>query len=81
MAAASQDIPKSVLILGSGVFGLSTAYSLSQNPKFANTTITLVDRSAFPAPDGASIDSSRIVRPDYAAVSYTHLTLPTIYSV
>ncbi|KAH0256630.1 FAD dependent oxidoreductase, partial [Aureobasidium melanogenum] len=75
MAAPSQQVPKSVLILGSGVFGLSTAYSLTQNPDFANTSITLVDRSAFPAPDGASIDSSRIVRPDYADLPYARLAI------
>ncbi|KAJ9620486.1 hypothetical protein H2203_007692 [Taxawa tesnikishii (nom. ined.)] len=72
---ASQPIPSSILIVGSGVFGLSTAYSLSQNPSFANTRITLLDRSAFPSPDGASIDSSRIVRSDYADYAYADLAL------
>ena len=65
--------PSSILIVGSGVFGLSTAYSLSQNPLYANTTITLVDRSPFPAPDGSSIDSSRIIRADYSDPAYAVL--------
>jgi sarcosine oxidase/L-pipecolate oxidase len=73
--SATEEVPKSILIIGSGVFGLSTAYSLTQCPKFANTTITLVDKSVFPAPDGASIDSSRIVRPDYADLAYARLAI------
>jgi sarcosine oxidase/L-pipecolate oxidase len=65
--------PSSILIVGSGVFGLSTAYSLSQNPLYANSAITVVDRSPFPAPDGSSIDSSRIVRADYSDPAYAAL--------
>ncbi|PNS17120.1 hypothetical protein CAC42_7174 [Sphaceloma murrayae] len=73
--ASKTDIPSSVLILGSGVFGLSTAYSLTQRPEYAATKITLVDRSPFPPPDGSSIDSSRIVRADYADIAYAKLCL------
>lgn len=69
----SQSIPLSVLIVGSGVFGLSAAYSLAQNSKFQKTVITVLDRSAFPAPDAASIDSSRIIRTDYADYAYAAL--------
>ncbi|KAL1896492.1 hypothetical protein Sste5346_004526 [Sporothrix stenoceras] len=76
--------PKSVLILGSGVFGLGTADALSKRPEFANTTITVVDRGSgeeggedasqhFPARDAASIDSSRIIRADYADAAYAAL--------
>ncbi|KAK8192676.1 hypothetical protein M8818_007848 [Zalaria obscura] len=65
--------PKSILILGSGVFGLSTAYSLATNPSFQDTKITLLDRFPFLAPDAASIDSSRIVRADYADLAYASL--------
>jgi len=43
--------PKEILILGSGVFGLSTAYALAQRPSFASSKITVVDRSPFPAPE------------------------------
>ncbi|KAF2178811.1 sarcosine oxidase [Zopfia rhizophila CBS 207.26] len=67
------EIPASILIIGSGVFGLSTAYSLCKNPLFKNTSITLVDRQPFPVPDGSSIDTSRIIRPDYASPPYTRL--------
>ncbi|CAK7224217.1 hypothetical protein SCUCBS95973_005440 [Sporothrix curviconia] len=74
--------PASVLILGSGVFGLSTAEALTRRPAFANTAITVVDRGSgrgdgddndFPARDAASIDSSRIIRADYADPAYAAL--------
>ncbi len=75
--------PASVLVIGSGVFGLSTAEALSRRPEFASTTITVVDRGSgsgggddaqhFPARDAASIDSSRIIRPDYADPAYAAL--------
>ena len=71
--SSTKDIPSSILIVGSGVFGLSTAYSLTQNPDYASTKITLIDRLPFPAPDAASIDSSRIVRADYADIAYSSL--------
>ncbi|CAK7240608.1 MAG: hypothetical protein STHCBS139747_002053 [Sporothrix thermara] len=74
--------PASILILGSGVFGLGTAEALSRRPAFANTAITVVDRGSgsgegdendFPARDAASIDSSRIIRADYADPAYAAL--------
>ncbi|KAF2021544.1 FAD dependent oxidoreductase [Aaosphaeria arxii CBS 175.79] len=71
--SSSSSVPSSVLIVGSGVFGLSTAWALCKNPLFKDTTITLVDRQTFPTPDGASIDTSRIIRPDYASPPYTRL--------
>ncbi|KAF2871859.1 FAD dependent oxidoreductase [Massariosphaeria phaeospora] len=73
MSAHPTEIPSSILIVGSGVFGLSTAWALCKNPLFKNTSITLVDRQPFPTPDGSSIDSSRIIRPDYASPPYTRL--------
>ncbi|KAK4199746.1 FAD dependent oxidoreductase [Triangularia verruculosa] len=71
--------PSSILIVGSGLFGLTTAYSLSRRREFTNTSITVVDRSnpssptTFPSPDAASIDTSRIVRADYADHAYAAL--------
>lgn len=73
MASASFQVPSSVLIVGSGVFGLSTAWALCKNPEFKDTKITVIDRLPFPATDGSSIDSSRIIRPDYAAAPYARL--------
>lgn len=65
--------PSSILILGSGVFGLSTAHALAHRQAYKDTEITLLERLLFPAPDAASIDSSRIVRADYADPAYTRL--------
>ncbi|KAH7400850.1 FAD dependent oxidoreductase [Phaeosphaeria sp. MPI-PUGE-AT-0046c] len=65
--------PSSILIVGSGAFGLSSAWALCRNPLYNDTTITVVDRQTFPTPDGSSIDTSRIIRPDYAAAPYTRL--------
>lgn len=71
--------PHSVLIVGSGVFGLSTALALARHDAFAKSSITVVDRSdpgqprAFPASDAASVDTSRIIRADYADPAYAAL--------
>ncbi|KAH8770570.1 putative fructosyl amino acid protein [Hyaloscypha finlandica] len=65
--------PTSILVLGSGVFGLSTALALTARPSFTNTRITLLDRNPFPSPDGSSIDTSRIIRADYSDPSYASL--------
>ncbi|KAI9771716.1 MAG: hypothetical protein M1840_001932 [Geoglossum simile] len=72
MAEAAQG-PLSILIIGSGVFGLSTALALSRRPRYSQASITVLDKSPFPSPDGSSIDSSRIVRADYADPAYASL--------
>ncbi|KAI0459157.1 DAO-domain-containing protein [Xylaria acuta] len=70
--------PESILIIGSGVFGLSTALSLTRRAEIpSKTPIIVIDRSpdpgVFPARDAASIDSSRIIRADYSDPAYTKL--------
>ncbi|KAJ0310574.1 hypothetical protein COL516b_002386 [Colletotrichum fioriniae] len=74
-AAATEPAPSSILIIGSGVFGLTTAYELAQRPRYASTKITVLDRSPIPGPseDAASVDSSRIIRADYADPAYATL--------
>jgi sarcosine oxidase/L-pipecolate oxidase len=57
-------LPGSVLVVGAGCFGLSTAYHLL---KTGVTKVTIVERSsAIPAPDAASndINKSQLVFPD-----------------
>lgn len=39
---SQQRTPERILILGSGVFGLSTAWALTRRPAYANVSITLV---------------------------------------
>lgn len=72
-----QKPPESVLIIGSGVFGLTTAAALSKRPAFKDTTITVVDDTCgtgrFPATDCASVDTSRIIRADYSDSAYSAL--------
>lgn len=67
--------PSSILIVGSGVFGLSTAWALTKRSFFDKTSITVVDNAGgqFPPADAASVDSSRIIRADYADPYYAEL--------
>jgi sarcosine oxidase/L-pipecolate oxidase len=71
--ATAYTPPSSIIIVGSGVFGLSLAYALAQSPSHASTRIVVLDRSPFPSPDGSSVDSSRIIRADYSIAAYTAL--------
>lgn len=70
-------LPKRVLIVGGGVFGLSTALELSQ--RHPDVEITLLDASpTIPNPHGSSVDTSRIVRADYAHPSYAKLAIAAL---
>jgi len=65
----------SYLIIGSGVFGASTALHLAR--KHPDSKIVLVDRNAFDAPTrvAASWDWNKVVRADYEDIIYTKLAL------
>lgn len=65
--------PSSILIIGSGAFGLSTALSLVRRSQYSQTAIIVLDRSPFPSSDGSSIDTSRIIRADYSSPAYASL--------
>ncbi|KAJ5452926.1 FAD dependent oxidoreductase [Penicillium cf. griseofulvum] len=67
MTTAKTD---SILIVGAGVFGLSTALELN---KRGYTDITVVDRFVPPSADGSSVDISRIIRADYADPIYSQM--------
>ncbi|KAG8525942.1 uncharacterized protein KY384_000704 [Bacidia gigantensis] len=83
----SSPPPSSILVIGAGVFGLSTFHALLTSPRYAQTNLTLLDpylpslsdrddeagKNAWQNPHAASIDSSRIVRADYADPAYTEL--------
>ncbi|KAF6796934.1 hypothetical protein CSOJ01_13103 [Colletotrichum sojae] len=63
-----KDAP--IVIVGAGVFGLSTALELT---KRGYRHITVLDRFLPPVPDGSSVDISRIIRVDYADPVYSQM--------
>ncbi|KAJ7076830.1 FAD dependent oxidoreductase [Mycena belliarum] len=69
---------RKTLIVGSGCFGLSTAFELLQR---GWTDVTVIDKSdTLPAPDGASNDLNRIVRTSYSDPFYSKLAQDAIES-
>lgn len=65
----AQKTSKSYIIVGSGVFGASTAYYLSKAQPGAS--IIIIDRDAsFPCKLAASNDENKIVRADYGSLFY-----------
>ncbi|CAI7648566.1 unnamed protein product [Penicillium bialowiezense] len=65
-------LPNKILIVGGGVFGLSTALSLTK--RHPECEITIVESSpVIPNPHGSSVDTSRIIRADYANAAYSKL--------
>lgn len=75
MGEVSHD--ESILIVGAGVFGLSTALALRER---GFSDITVIDRYPPPVPDGSSNDISRIIRPDYTDPFYSRLAKEAIES-
>lgn len=69
------DPPSHILVVGAGIFGLSTTLSLLRRRPFSTSSqITLLDSSPLlPNPVGSSVDTSRIIRPDYASAPYVRL--------
>ncbi|KAI1333261.1 FAD dependent oxidoreductase [Xylariaceae sp. FL0255] len=68
----------SYIIVGAGVFGVSTAYHLIK--KYPGASVTLVDRDAFDADDrvAASWDWNKVVRADYDDLVYCDLGLEAL---
>ncbi|UZP41569.1 hypothetical protein NXS19_009385 [Fusarium pseudograminearum] len=65
----------SVLIIGGGVFGTSTAYHLAQR---GYINVTVVDRFAAPSRDSAGTDLNKVIRADYPNPHYAKLGLETL---
>lgn len=63
---------KSVLVVGGGTFGTSTAYYLSQNPT-TYKDITVLDRFPVPGPETAGNDINKVIRSDYPGAIYSSL--------
>jgi sarcosine oxidase/L-pipecolate oxidase len=66
----------SYLIIGAGVFGVSTAYHLIK--KYPDASIRLVDRTQYPCPLAASWDWNKVVRADYGDAFYMEKALEAI---
>lgn len=73
MDVATPPPPRRVPDAHTNIHTVSTALSLSLRPAFSATSITVLDKSPFPAPDGSSIDSSRVIRADYKDPLYSAL--------
>ncbi|KAE8378253.1 hypothetical protein BDV26DRAFT_292350 [Aspergillus bertholletiae] len=72
--AASTSGPSHILIVGADVFGLSTTLAFLERPEYSNANITLIDAVPdLPNCSAASVDSSRILRADYALRPYTKI--------
>ena len=64
---------QSYIIVGAGVFGVSTAYHLIK--KYPNASVTLIDRDAYDAESrvAASWDWNKVVRADYDDLVYCRM--------
>ena len=61
---------ETILIVGAGIFGLSTALELK---KRGYQHVTIIDRYLPPVVDGSSVDISRVIRVDYADPLYARM--------
>ncbi|KAL3448469.1 FAD dependent oxidoreductase [Aspergillus insuetus] len=70
---------KTTLIVGAGIFGVSTAYHLAQRSPDPSK-ITLLDRATPPSNNnlGASADINKIIRADYSSPLYMELGFEAI---
>ncbi|KAI4925216.1 hypothetical protein J4E85_007093 [Alternaria conjuncta] len=66
----------SYLIIGAGVFGVSTAYHLIK--RYPEAHIQLIDRTQYPCPLAASWDWNKVIRADYGDIFYMEKALEAI---
>ncbi|OKL61794.1 hypothetical protein UA08_02320 [Talaromyces atroroseus] len=64
-------VPSDVIIIGAGIFGLSTALAISK--RHPHYQITVIDRLTPPVIDGTSVDTTRCIRADYPDPIYARL--------
>lgn len=76
MSSHSERKRESVLIVGAGVFGLSTAKALLER---GYSPVSVIDRAKeLPAVDAASTDLNKIVRSSYGDAFYTRFAREAI---
>lgn len=63
--------PTSFIIVGAGIFGLSTALAISR--RLPSARITVIDLLTPPVEDFTSVDTTRCIRADYADPVYARL--------
>ncbi|OJJ50367.1 hypothetical protein ASPZODRAFT_149707 [Penicilliopsis zonata CBS 506.65] len=68
---SSELFPSNVIIIGAGVFGLSTALAIAK--RHPTTKVTVIDRLVPPVADGESVDTTRCIRADYDDPVYARL--------
>ncbi|CAK3973549.1 fructosyl amino acid oxidase [Lecanosticta acicola] len=66
---------RSILIVGGGTFGTSTAYHLAQQ---GYTNVTVLDRWSQPSKEAAGNDINKIIRADYPEPLYANLATESI---
>lgn len=71
-AETPESDESTVLIVGAGTFGTSTAYHLAQRYRDPSK-VTVVDRDGSPPKPAAAIDINRVIRTDYAKPMYGNL--------
>lgn len=59
-APCSGEFPASVIVVGAGIFGLSTALAIAK--RHPSTAVTVIDRLTPPVEDGTSVDTTRCIR-------------------
>lgn len=78
-SSKSLAMEPSVLIVGAGTFGTSTAYHLAQSYKDPSR-VSVLDSSPSPPKLAASIDINRIIRTDYPSPLYCNLAFEAIHA-
>jgi sarcosine oxidase / L-pipecolate oxidase len=76
---AQRETEPTVLIVGAGIFGTSTAYHLAKVYKDASK-ITVIDRTASPPEPAASTDINKIIRADYSSPFYCDLAYEALHA-
>ncbi|EFQ34834.1 FAD dependent oxidoreductase [Colletotrichum graminicola M1.001] len=77
MASSNSSLSKalSIVIIGAGTFGISTAYHLA---KRGYTNIKCLDRHPLPSLDSAGYDLNKIIRTEYDEPLHTNLALEAL---
>ncbi|KAJ0383701.1 hypothetical protein COL922a_009941 [Colletotrichum nupharicola] len=75
MAESPLTKDSSIVIIGAGTFGISTAYHLA---KRGYTNVRCIDRHPVPSLDSAAYDLNKIIRTEYDEPLYTELALEAL---